>query len=318
LNVDNHFNGIGLHGVFDTKYERIIITKLDYVPVNEGVKYDASTQEFYIEKVYEQTQGKPLTIREIVDVTDATYFCNKSWTLSYSLITNSWISFHSYIPNFYVAENNFFYSGLNGGCDLEAIAIEEIPYVPNCDLEGKLVEPNCDLDGDVIVVPPPSTTTTSTSTSSTTSTTSSTTSTTTTVCPCVEAVTIEVFVAGTVTYLDCYGNLVERNVGIGPEVLLDNINCISRNSLGGTAVYTVDSYGACCTSGTTSTTTTDTPCFTYTITNNSLYIQNAEYYDCCTNDVINVALDPLESLIVCALYVSAPGCDVVQGPHCSC
>ena len=39
-----------------------------------------------------------------------------------------WISFHSYIPNFYIAENNFFYSGINGESnDFEAIAGEVIP-----------------------------------------------------------------------------------------------------------------------------------------------------------------------------------------------
>ena len=32
VNIDNHFNGLGLHGVYDSKYDRIIITKLDYIP----------------------------------------------------------------------------------------------------------------------------------------------------------------------------------------------------------------------------------------------------------------------------------------------
>ena len=36
-NTDNHFNGIGLHGVFE-KYERIILTKLDYVPIDPRIK----------------------------------------------------------------------------------------------------------------------------------------------------------------------------------------------------------------------------------------------------------------------------------------
>jgi hypothetical protein len=37
-----------------------------------------------------------------------------------------WVSFHSFIPNFYIAENNFFYSGLNTGWDLEMIAAQEV------------------------------------------------------------------------------------------------------------------------------------------------------------------------------------------------
>ena len=76
------------------------------------------------------SDNQPIIIRTVVDVTDPDYFCNKSWTLSFNMNTKSWISFHTYIPNFYIGENNFFYSGLNGGCDIEAIAGEEIPYVP--------------------------------------------------------------------------------------------------------------------------------------------------------------------------------------------
>jgi hypothetical protein len=120
VNTDNHFNGIGLHGVYDSKYDRVIISKLDYIPLSKDIKYDADKKEFYIEKT--QT-GIPL--RVVVDVTDVEYFCNKSWTLSFNMNTKSWVSFHSYIPNWYIAENNFFYSGLNGGCDLEAIAASE-------------------------------------------------------------------------------------------------------------------------------------------------------------------------------------------------
>ena len=60
---------------------------------------------------------KKVVIRTQVYLNDPDYFCNKSWTMSYNLNTKSWISFHSYIPNFYIGENNFFYSGLNGCCD---------------------------------------------------------------------------------------------------------------------------------------------------------------------------------------------------------
>lgn len=56
-------------------------------------------------------------IRTRIYLTDLDYFCNKSWTISYNMNTRSWISFHSYLPNWYIAENNFFYSGLNGCCD---------------------------------------------------------------------------------------------------------------------------------------------------------------------------------------------------------
>jgi len=50
VDVDNHFNGIGLHGVFDSKFDRVIISKLDYIPLSKDIKYDPETKEFYIEE----------------------------------------------------------------------------------------------------------------------------------------------------------------------------------------------------------------------------------------------------------------------------
>ncbi len=209
VDTDNHFNGVGLHGVYDSKYDRVIITKLDYIPLSDEIKYDAETDDFYIEREIPQypittsttttvidgttsttTTIAPVIIREIVYLTDSTYFCNKSWTLSFSFNTMSWTSFHSYIPNWYIGENNFFYSGLNEGCDLEALAAEIVPStttttttrVPfDCELEGNARFPECELEGEAEVQYEPITTTTSTSTSSTTTT--STTSTTTTEAP---------------------------------------------------------------------------------------------------------------------------------------
>jgi hypothetical protein len=154
--TDNHFNAIGLHGVYDSKYDRVIISKLDYIPNSPDVKYDSTANDFYIDKVYGD-----LIIKQVVYLTDLEYFCNKSWTLSFNFNTKSWVSFHSYIPNWYVGENNFFYSGLNGGCDLEAIAAEEVPTPsttststtiippePLCQLVGTAVRlGDCELDG---------------------------------------------------------------------------------------------------------------------------------------------------------------------------
>lgn len=187
VNTDNNFTGVGLHGVYDSKYNRIIISKLDYIPLSDDIKYDEITQEFYIEKTIPSTTTTsttqdvtttttsstttlaPIIIREVVYLTDITYFCNKSWTLSFNFNTMSWISFHSYIPNWYIAENNFFYSGLNEGCDLEAIAAEIVPStttttttIPGgeCELEGTFEIVDCDLEGNAIIIEPTTTTTT--------------------------------------------------------------------------------------------------------------------------------------------------------------
>ena len=179
--TDNHFNGLGLHGVYDSKFDRIIISKLDYVPLSDDVLYDGTTQEFYVNKIYGD-----LVLRKVVQLTDREYFCNKSWTLSFNFNSKSWVSFHSYIPNFYIAENNFFYSGLNEGCNLEALAINEIPTPSTTTTTTTVLY--CSLAGEATYVPPPTTTTTTTPipppTTTTTTTPPPTTTTTTTLTYC--------------------------------------------------------------------------------------------------------------------------------------
>lgn len=97
INIDNHFNGVGLHGVYDNKYKRFILTKLDYKPI-EGVSHEGG-KFFY--------QG------EEVSLEDTDYFCNHSFTISYDLRRKVWVSMHTYLPNFYVWDSNSFYSGIN-------------------------------------------------------------------------------------------------------------------------------------------------------------------------------------------------------------
>jgi hypothetical protein len=174
-NTDNHLNGIGLHGVYDSKYDRVILTKLDYIPLpNKGVKYNSVTKEFYIEKLI----GGQHTVIETISVSDPDYFCNKSWTLSYGVNTKSWLSFHSYIPNWYIAENNFFYSGINSCCGdgmFEVFAANVTPpeettttsstkapntttttsTTLNCTLEGFAEAVDCKMDGLAYIIPGP-------------------------------------------------------------------------------------------------------------------------------------------------------------------
>jgi hypothetical protein len=192
--TDNHFTGIGLHGVYDSKYDRVILTKLDYTPINPNVKYDDVTKTYYIVKT-------PITgeeIREEVYLTDQNYFCNKSWTVSYSTNTGTWTSFHTYLPNYYIAENNFFYSGLNDCCStIEAVVAEVLPEptttstssttttstsststtsttttrFAGCDLEGIAEVYDCDLFGVAVDITPTTTTTTTAGPTTTTTTT---------------------------------------------------------------------------------------------------------------------------------------------------
>jgi hypothetical protein len=304
--VDNHYNGIGLHGVYDSKFDRVIISKLDYIPQpNKGVKYDATTKDFYIE----ETIGQSI-VRTIVYLIDNEYFCNKSWTLSFNMNTKSWISFHSYIPNWYIAENNFFYSGLNEGCDLEVIAFEELgcdgckPLITttttsttlcltckptpeptttttttmalDCYFEGTALALTCTLDGIAIDMTPTTSTT-------------STTSTTTTLCPCCntyELVNDSDYVQ-TVNTISCIDQ-IERIVivRINPHSTFYACSCQDPTDVPSCVTYSIIGSGCI-------------QCFCYTVTNNNDSVIPINWI-ACDGTATQGTLDALATVNICA------------------
>lgn len=102
--LDNNYNGAGLHFSYDKRYTRLFLTKIDYKVINKDVKYDKLLKIFYI------TQNE---VKTKVELTDARYFQNKSWTISYNFLLKTWLSFYSFIPNYYNDLLNTFQSGLN-------------------------------------------------------------------------------------------------------------------------------------------------------------------------------------------------------------
>jgi hypothetical protein len=270
-----------------------------------------------------------IVIRKTVDVTDPEYFCNKSWTLSFNMNTKSWISFHSYIPNWYIAENNFFYSGLNGGVDLEAIAVVEVPYVPttsttsssttkcktckpvttsttttatpDCTIDGYVTVLDCTIEGVAYDITP----LTTTSTTSTTTTFNCTTSTTTTVCPScgtyiINNPTEEI---KTATITDCNtGATVEVNVDFTYYSVCSCADPVVPAGLSFTY------YSAGCLT-----------CFCYTLTNNTLCDALVQYMN-CDGDIAETTLGSLATINICVKdKVLAAGPDVtVTGGTSSC
>jgi hypothetical protein len=104
--LDNAYNGLGIVMTFDKRFDRFFITKLDYVCLNSSVQYDPINKYFYILINGQEQQ---------VSLSNTKYFCNASWTLSYNFETKSWISFHSFKPNYYVAQMEYFQSGIQDG-----------------------------------------------------------------------------------------------------------------------------------------------------------------------------------------------------------
>jgi hypothetical protein len=107
-------DGENIHTVYDPRYKRVIITKLDYEPINFSGPVLPNT--IYEEGVlyYRESDGAWLTREKndvvAVDLGNPQYFVNKSWTLSYSFKQQGWVSWHSYMPRYYFRTRNHFFS----------------------------------------------------------------------------------------------------------------------------------------------------------------------------------------------------------------
>lgn len=103
--ADNNFLGVGIVMSFDKRYNRFLLTKLDWKLIDPTVQYNPVTKTFF------KVVGMDTII---INLGDPKYFKNCSWTASYNFFTKSWIAFHSYKPNYYIDFIDFFGSGING------------------------------------------------------------------------------------------------------------------------------------------------------------------------------------------------------------
>jgi hypothetical protein len=139
-NDDNPFNplGTGFICTYDSKKERVIFTKKDFLFIDDIVKskdyhiiynngfalvfenYNAKIKEmeilgFYYEGVIDNKMVFYNPLKNEEQVFNGVNIQNykkydRSWTLSYSLNTNTWISWHSYLPNLYIETSQNFFS----------------------------------------------------------------------------------------------------------------------------------------------------------------------------------------------------------------
>ena len=84
---DSTITGIGLRSVYDPRFKRFILTKIDYEML-PGTSYSVEENQFY------NNAGR------LVELEDLDSFCNKSWTISFSYERQAWISWHSYRPTY--------------------------------------------------------------------------------------------------------------------------------------------------------------------------------------------------------------------------
>jgi hypothetical protein len=96
--TDNSFKDIGLSMGWDNRFERIFITKKDCIPLDTNILYN----------------GTDFTLNNnVISAFDPRYFCDASWTIAYSPRSKSWVSFYSFLPDYYVSHDNYFQTGID-------------------------------------------------------------------------------------------------------------------------------------------------------------------------------------------------------------
>jgi len=101
--------------------ETFVYTESGNYAINQSVT--ASTNEFSITAQHlgelplacriENLCLKPCRSFDVVDLDNSEYFENCSWTIGYSPLSKTWISYYSFIPNYYVGYNDYFQTGIN-------------------------------------------------------------------------------------------------------------------------------------------------------------------------------------------------------------
>jgi hypothetical protein len=109
--VDVPSLGIGIVMGWDERFERVFITKLDYRVRPEFRKGSATEIQYVTDRLdpnYKYYVLKSGTTYTRVALTNTTYFENKSWTVAYSPKLKNFISFYSFLPNYYIPQLGHF------------------------------------------------------------------------------------------------------------------------------------------------------------------------------------------------------------------
>lgn len=122
--------GIGLQAVYDPRFQRYILHKTDFDFVDSrdfkgNISIASSDPTTYAigNIVFDTDENKwyivgddvvPFGVNDFVEIpsglSNTTYFINKSWTISYSFVYQTWSSFHSYQPNYMFNDSENFYT----------------------------------------------------------------------------------------------------------------------------------------------------------------------------------------------------------------
>jgi hypothetical protein len=94
---DNPVSGVGVQMMYDNTYDIIYITKKDYFPLTAGLQLNTANNGFTL-------NGTPIPL------TNTNHFKPANFTVSYDCKSESWISFHDWVPTFLIPGKSHFMS----------------------------------------------------------------------------------------------------------------------------------------------------------------------------------------------------------------
>lgn len=101
--VENPINGVGYLTAFDSFYETIYITKRDFAPKREYISDITFNGTNFLYK------------NDVISLRDSRFFNDVSWTLSYSPLEKSFVSWHDWHPDWTVQRDNHFLTVKDNG-----------------------------------------------------------------------------------------------------------------------------------------------------------------------------------------------------------
>ncbi len=105
IDIDNAFKDIGISLCWDERFKRLFLSKLDYelLPEWKGLASYADGRFFVTD----------VDVVKGIELSDPKYFANKSFTIAWSPIIDNWMSFYSFLPNYYVPQVQHFMTGIH-------------------------------------------------------------------------------------------------------------------------------------------------------------------------------------------------------------
>lgn len=131
MNIDNALNRVGIAMGWDDRTKRVFITKKDYLVTDRelefstalgfykgdpncdpGFTYNPETNTCDRIEDGEIVASTP-SDRILITLGDPDYFIDCSWTIAYNPLLKVWVSYYSFLPNYYLSYNDYFQTGYN-------------------------------------------------------------------------------------------------------------------------------------------------------------------------------------------------------------